>query len=76
MALESQRRLDDLAIVSAWIGAGLQRAKRLPKLDSLIRRPGRRAKTTAQDLQMYLGQMRAALPSISMEEWRARHARR
>lgn len=71
IAQERLKKNQSLAITAAWIGAALQRSKKLPKLDELMPRERR---SDRQDLQMYMGRMRATLPRITLEEWRARQA--
>lgn len=71
----AQRRFDqqaDLAIGCAWINATLQRAKKIPKLEELLRRSEDKG-SKQQDLLMYLGGLKASLPSMTMKEWQAMH---
>ena len=60
-------RVEDLAITSAWIGAVLQRQKKIPKLEKLLARGKGK-----QDVQMYLAGLKAQLPRTTMSQWRAR----
>ncbi|WP_148043623.1 hypothetical protein [Paracoccus methylarcula] len=57
-------------LTAAWVTAGLSRAKKLPRLDALLARTGE----GKLDLHMYLEGVKRHLPSITMEEWRARHS--
>lgn len=68
---ERQRRVNNLAITAAWVGAALQRAEKLPALSELI---GGNETNKEQDLRMYLGGMKQTLPKITMAEWRGSQA--
>ncbi|SIS98483.1 hypothetical protein SAMN05421772_11134 [Paracoccus saliphilus] len=57
-------------LTTAWVSAGLSRAKKLPRLKTLLQRES----DEKPDLRMYLDGVRASLPGITMDQWRARHA--
>ena len=46
----------------------LSRQKKIPKLDKLLARGGKK------DVRTYLDGLKAGLPAITMEEWRRRMA--